>query len=85
MVLNSGREGLDWMLGGSSLQRVVRCSNSLPRRVVDAPALKVFKTRLDGALGNLIYHQIWRLVALPVAGGWNLMILGDPLPAEGIL
>ena len=26
----------------------------LPRRVVDAPSLEVFKTRLDGALGNLV-------------------------------
>ena len=34
-------------------QRVVRCWNGLPREVVDAPSLEVFKTRLDGALGNL--------------------------------
>jgi len=25
----------------------------LPREVVDAPSLEVFKARLDGALGNL--------------------------------
>ena len=38
--------------------------------------MEVFKARLDGALGSLV----WWLVALPVAGegGWNLMILGVP-------
>ena len=34
--------------------RVVRCWNRLPREVVDAPSLEVFKARLDGALGNLV-------------------------------
>jgi len=33
---------------------VVRCWNRLPRKVVDAPSLEVFKARLDGALGNLV-------------------------------
>jgi len=33
--------------------RLVRCWNRLPREVVDAPFLEVFKTRLDGTLGNL--------------------------------
>jgi len=46
----------------------------LPRETVDAPSLEVFKARLDGALGSLVQYQIWRLVALPVAGGWNLVI-----------
>jgi len=44
------------------------------RLEVDAPSLEVFKARLDGALGSLVQYQIWRLVALPVAGGWNLVI-----------
>ncbi|KFV12460.1 hypothetical protein N340_06517, partial [Tauraco erythrolophus] len=34
--------------------RVVRHWNRLPREVVDAPSLKVFKARLDEALGNLV-------------------------------
>ena len=35
-------------------ERLVRCWNRLPREAVDAPSLEVFKTRLDGALGNLL-------------------------------
>ena len=34
--------------------RVVRHPNRLPREVVAAPSLEVFKARLDGALSNLI-------------------------------
>ncbi|KFQ63130.1 hypothetical protein N334_13309, partial [Pelecanus crispus] len=33
--------------------RVARHWNRLPRDVVDAPSLEVFKARLDGALSNL--------------------------------
>ncbi|KFV10099.1 hypothetical protein N340_03482, partial [Tauraco erythrolophus] len=35
-------------------QRVVRQWNRLPREVVSAPSLEVFKARLDEALGNLV-------------------------------
>ena len=35
-------------------RRVVRCWNRLPREVVDAPSLEVFKARLDGVLGSLV-------------------------------
>ncbi|KFP15157.1 hypothetical protein Z169_01933, partial [Egretta garzetta] len=34
--------------------RVVRHWNRLPREVVNAPFLEVFKARLDGALSNLV-------------------------------
>ncbi|PKU36065.1 hypothetical protein llap_13633 [Limosa lapponica baueri] len=34
--------------------RVVRPWNRLPREVVDAPSLEVFKARLDGALSDLV-------------------------------
>ena len=36
-------------------QRAVRQWHRLPREVVDAPSLKVFKARLDGALGSLAW------------------------------
>jgi len=35
-------------------ERVVRCWNWLPREVMDASFLDVFKARLGEALGNLI-------------------------------
>ncbi|KFQ91219.1 hypothetical protein Y956_01475, partial [Nipponia nippon] len=34
--------------------RVVRHWNKLPREVVDAPSLEVFKAKLDEALSNLV-------------------------------
>ncbi|KFR15109.1 hypothetical protein N306_04252, partial [Opisthocomus hoazin] len=34
--------------------RVVKHWNRLPREVVDAPSLAVFKARLEGALSNLV-------------------------------
>ncbi|KFQ37062.1 hypothetical protein N332_13848, partial [Mesitornis unicolor] len=34
--------------------RVVRHWHRLPREVVDAPSLEVFKARLDRALGSLV-------------------------------
>ena len=46
----------------------MRCWIRLPREAVDAPSLDVFKARLDGAMGSLVQYQLWRLVALPVAG-----------------
>jgi len=43
----------------------------LPREVVDALSLAVFKARLDGAQGSLS----WWVAALPIARGWNEMVL----------
>lgn len=51
--LREGRFRLD-VQGTFFTMRVVRCWNRLPREVVDAPSLKVFKARLDGALGSLV-------------------------------
>ncbi|GAB0190969.1 hypothetical protein GRJ2_001562200 [Grus japonensis] len=48
--------------------RVVRHWHRLPREVVEAPSLEVFKAKLDGALGNLVW---WR-VSLPMAGELEL-------------
>ena len=52
--MKEGRFRLD-VRGKFFTRRVVRCWNGLPREVVDAPSLEVFKARLDGALGNLVY------------------------------
>ena len=51
--MREGRFGLD-VRGMFFTMRVVRCWNRLPREVVVALPLTVFKARLDGALGNLV-------------------------------
>jgi len=73
----NGYQGSLDVRGKFFTERAVRFWHRLSREAVGAPSLEVFKTRLDGALGSLVQWQIWRLVALPVAG-WNLMILGVP-------
>ena len=42
------------------------------------PSVEALKARLDGALGSLGWSEMWRLVALPVAGGWSFVILEVP-------
>ena len=51
--LGEGRFRLDGRVKFLTM-RVVRCWNGLPREVVDAPSLEMFKARLDEALGNLV-------------------------------
>ena len=53
LKLKEGRFRLD-VRGKFFTMRVVGCWNRLPREVVDAPALEVFKARLDGALSSLV-------------------------------
>jgi len=36
------------------MMSVVRHWNKLPKEVVDAPSLEVFKARMDGALSSLV-------------------------------
>ena len=63
------------MSGKFFTERVVRHWNRLLREAMDALSLEVFKARLDGALGSLVYYQMWRLATLLATGGLEL---GDP-------
>jgi len=51
--LKEGRFRLD-VRGKFFTLRVVRHCNRLPRMVLDAPSLEVFKARLNGVLGSLV-------------------------------
>ncbi|GAB0205611.1 hypothetical protein GRJ2_003026700 [Grus japonensis] len=53
LKLKEGRFRLDVRKKIFSM-RAVRHWNRLPKEVVDAPSLEVFKARLDEALGNLV-------------------------------
>lgn len=52
-------------------ERVARCWDRLPVEAVDASSLEVFETRLDGALGSLI----WWMATLPITVGFELYVL----------
>jgi len=55
MTSNQGRVDIDWIEGRFFFTiRVVKLWNGLPRAVVEAPSLKTFKARLDGALSSLV-------------------------------
>ena len=43
--------------------RVVKHWHRLPREVMEAPSLEMFKARLDGALSNLIWLKMSLLTA----------------------
>lgn len=58
----------------SSVVRVVRHWNRFPRESVDAPFLKVLKTRLHVTLSSLF---LWK-ASLPMVGGWNEMVFNVP-------
>jgi len=53
---------------------MVKCWHRLPKEVVDAPCVKVFKTRMDRALGSLI---CW-VATSPWQGVWKYMIFKVP-------
>ncbi|GAB0188482.1 hypothetical protein GRJ2_001313500 [Grus japonensis] len=53
LKLKEGRFRLD-MRKTVFIMRVIRHWNRLPREIVDAPCLEVFKARFDGALGNIV-------------------------------
>ena len=56
MKLKEGRFRLD-IRGKFFTKRVVGCWNSFPERLwMSRPSLEVFKARLDGALGSLVYY-----------------------------
>ena len=61
--------------------------NSCPERLwMPRPSVEVLKARLDGALGSLGWYEMGRLVALPVARVWNLIILGVPFnPSHSLI
>ena len=61
-------------MGRFRLKEEMPSEHRLPREVVDASSLQVFKAGLDGSLSSLI----WWVAALPVAGGWNYMIFKVP-------
>ena len=79
--MREGRVRLD-VRGKFFTEGVVRCWNSCPERLWMPPG--GVQGQVDGALGSLSWYEMWRLVALRVAGGWRFVIL-ESLPTLAIL
>ena len=61
---------------------MVRHCYNLPRDVVEASSLEMFKARLDGALGSLV----WWIAVLPMAVDWSCMIFKVPFnPSHSVI
>ena len=71
--LKEGRFSLDTRKKFFNVE-VVRHCNRLPREIVDAPSLKVFKASLGGAWSNMVQGE----VSLPITGGLELDDLKGP-------
>ena len=54
MAINRKKVNLDYIRKKFFTMSVVKHWNRLTREVGDAPSLKTFKVRLDGALSNLV-------------------------------
>ena len=57
--------------------REVKHQNRLPTEMVDAPALKALKARLDGGLCNLVWWEVFLLFACCPSFAFVINVLID--------